>query len=218
MVLFALLPSVFLWSLSSSCLQLFTDGYWSWDVLGECLHLPLQPAVGSWTVHPMCTLHPLSREAGTLILVDAEVLQGYWGAVSLRVREQSAPAQTPSKTPGGGISAMARSISCSISLLCSQRSESLLASWHPVSSTKLDRMTSHPQRCSMTSLDQGRKHMKEGCSSFLRTLLSSHDFAFTSFHGNMLAHSPPVTGQRHVCARSESCCQNEPKDKHFKAS
>jgi len=58
--------------------------------------------------------------------------------------------------------------------------------------------------------------MEEGWSFFLRTPLSSHNFAFTNFHGNTLAHSLPVTGQRHVRAGSASSWQNKPKDKDFK--
>lgn len=169
---------------------------------------------GSQMVHPVWTRHLCGRQGPG----------ARWVLRSRRHVGELVPSELESNQPQpkhpaklwGGISAMARSISRSISLLCSRRSESLLTSWHPVSGTKLGRMTFHPQQCSTTSLGQG--HMEEGCSSFLRTLLSSHNFALSSFHGNTLAHSPPVTGQRRVCARSESCCQNEPKDKHFKAS
>lgn len=48
--------------------------------------------------------------------------------------------------------------------------------WHPT-----------PSKGDTQSLGQGQKQMEGSWSPFLRTLLSGHNFTFTSFHGNMSA-------------------------------
>ena len=146
--LFALLPSVFLWPLSASWPQLFTDGYWSWDALQRCLHHPLQPGVGSLPVHPMWTRHPCGQAAcGTLRSLalgsrrDVEEL--FPSELESNQPQTKHPAKLSWERSWRWQEAPLAAFPC-----CAPRDHSpSLPPGTPCPARSCDRMASHPQRC-----------------------------------------------------------------------